>query len=197
MKYIIRILLCIILVIGIFIALQAYDLYHYIWGGAPTAYAECIVSEDPPIDILILPSIEAELEQDAVMLAKIMYKESRGVKDMAHQAAVAWCILNRVDVGYGTIEQICTAPNQFAWDPNAKTVDDFGRDLVWLALDVLARWQLEKLGETEVGRVLPKEYLYFSADKTGTDNVFRTKWKQPYKKWDWSLPNPYELAPSK
>lgn len=40
-----------------------------------------------------------------------------------------------------------------------------------------------------VGRVLPKEYLYFSGD--GIRNTFRTQYKGGTR-WNWSLPSPYE-----
>jgi len=40
-----------------------------------------------------------------------------------------------------------------------------------------------------VGRVLPKEYLYFTGD--GAHNYFTTEW-QGGQTWDWSLESPYE-----
>ena len=40
-----------------------------------------------------------------------------------------------------------------------------------------------------VGRVLPKEYLYFTGD--GVHNYFTTEW-QGGQTWDWSLESPYE-----
>lgn len=47
----------------------------------------------------------------------------------------------------------------------------------------------EKDGETEVGRVLPREYLFFTGD--GEHNHFRTEWEGG-QTWDWSLRSPYE-----
>ena len=44
-------------------------------------------------------------------------------------------------------------------------------------------------GETEVGRVLPREYLFFTGD--GEHNHFRTEWDGG-QVWDWSLQSPYE-----
>ena len=58
-----------------------------------------------------------------------------------------------------------------------------------LALDVIDRWQREKQGETDVGRVLPPEYLFFGGD--GKHNTFRTEWDGG-EYWDWSWPSPYE-----
>ena len=62
-------------------------------------------------------------------------------------------------------------------------------ELEELALDVIERWLDEKDGETEVGRVLPREYLFFTGD--GEHNHFRTEWDGG-QVWDWSLQSPYE-----
>ena len=62
-------------------------------------------------------------------------------------------------------------------------------ELEELALDVIERWLDEKDGETEVGRVLPREYLFFTGD--GKHNHFRTEWDGG-QVWDWSLQSPYE-----
>ena len=53
----------------------------------------------------------------------------------------------------------------------------------------LARWMAEKECVGSVGRVLPKEYLYFTGD--GAHNYFTTEW-QGGQTWDWSLESPYE-----
>ena len=58
-----------------------------------------------------------------------------------------------------------------------------------LAVDVLERWQAERDGQADVGRVLPPEYQYFEG--RGGRNWFSAKWKsQEY--WDWGLDSPYE-----
>lgn len=46
-----------------------------------------------------------------------------------------------------------------------------------------------KDGETDTGRVLPSDYLWFSGD--GKHNYFRNAYKGG-ETWDWSLPSPYE-----
>lgn len=145
---------------------------------------------DTPAAITYSSSIT---DTEACILAQIVYAEARGVKDQAHQAAVIWCILNRVDAGMGTITEVCKAPNQFAYRPDSPTVDDYGRDLIDLAYDVTGRWQAEKENsDIDIGRVLPQEFLFFSADGTGIDNRFRTNFTKPYEVWDWSLPSPYD-----
>ena len=125
-------------------------------------------------------------EEELTILAKIVYREARGIRDKAHQAAVIWCILNRVDAGLGgdTITEVATYPNAFAWVPDTPVEQEF----LMLAADVCERWNLEKAGQDEVGRVLPKEYLYFTGD--GELNHFTTEWKGT-ETWDWSLKSPY------
>ena len=132
--------------------------------------------------------------EEVTMLAKLVYGEARGIKSQTEQAAVVWCVLNRVDsTGYGmghSVEYVVTFPDQFhGYNPRHPTVDDYGRDLRELAADVLTRWDAEKEGETDVGRVLPKGYLWFEG-KDG-HNVFRNAYRGG-SKWDWQLPSPYE-----
>lgn len=130
-------------------------------------------------------------ESDIEIAAKIILKEAESVKDNCgvsgdcHRAAVIWCILNRVDAGYGDFEEVATAPNQFAYCPNTCIVKEFYE----LAEDVLDRWSQEKAGIKDVGRVLPQDYLWFRGN--GKVNIFRNKYKGDYKIWDWSLPDPY------
>jgi hypothetical protein len=58
-----------------------------------------------------------------------------------------------------------------------------------IAQDVMIRWLLEKRGITEVGRVLPSDYLYFAG--RGGRNWFRKTYRSD-DYWDWSLPDPYD-----
>ena len=128
-----------------------------------------------------------ELQDEAVMLAKLIYKEARGVNSTAHKAAVVWCVLNRFDTGeYGeSIKAVITSKHQFAWDPNTKVEDEF----LELSNDILIRWLLEKEGFSNVGRVLPNDYLFF-AGRNGL-NYFRKNYHSK-EYWDWSLQSPYE-----
>lgn len=126
---------------------------------------------------------------DAVMMGRVMYLEARGIRSKTEIACVGWTILNRVDDGMGTIQEVITAPNQFAYKSSAPTISDYGYDLVALATDVLDRWSREKAGETNVGRVLPQGYLWYAGD--GKHNYFRNKYKGGTR-WDYSLASPYE-----
>ena len=78
------------------------------------------------------------------------------------------------------------AKGQYAFKENTKVYDS----MLQLANDVLERWNLEKNGQAEVGRVLPKEYIYF-AGRNG-HNYFRNKFSGDFTYWDYSLPSPYD-----
>lgn len=125
-------------------------------------------------------------EEELTILAQIVWAEARGVSSTREQAAVIWCVLNRVDAGFGgSIKSVATAPHQFAWSRCSPAPEEF----VELARDVCTRWADEKAGTEDVGRVLPPEYLYFGGD--GEKNYFRDSWRHG-NVWDWSLPDPYE-----
>ena len=129
-------------------------------------------------------------EADVELLAKTIWGEARGVESITEKAAVAWCILNRVDAkGYacgGDIEYVLTFPGQFVGYDEDNPVTTECKEI---AADVLTRWAAEKAGHEDVGRVLPKEYTYFTGD--GKRNYFTDEWKGG-NTWDWSLPSPYE-----
>lgn len=117
-------------------------------------------------------------ESDIELLAKLMYRECRGIPSTTQKACVAWTVLNRVDEYGKTIFEVVTAPNQFAYE------------LYALAEDVLTRWNDERNGDEDVGRVLPTDYLWFSGD--GKFNYFRNAYKGNFSIWDYSLTSPYE-----
>lgn len=125
--------------------------------------------------------------EEVEMLAKTIWAEARGVPSTARQAAVAWCALNRLDVGtFGdTLAEVLSKPYQFAYDPASPVTDEF----LALADDVLYRWYLEKTGVEDVGRTLPENYLFFEGD--GLENHFRKEYEKTGDTWDWSLPDPY------
>ena len=125
-------------------------------------------------------------ELDVELLARVILGEANGIKSTKLRAAVAWCVLNRVDDGYwgDNIYSVISWPHQFwvAWNVE---VPQHHLDL---AEDVLQRWCEEKAGIENVGRVLPKEYLYFHGN---LEHGFRLK-NESKETWDWSLSNPYE-----
>lgn len=120
------------------------------------------------------------------LIGRTIWGEAGGVADPAERAAVAWCILNRVDAWELSIRSVVTEPNQFlGYRPEGVCPAEH----LELAADVLTRWAWEQAGVPAeiVGRVLPEEYLYFWGD--GRTNHFRTCRSGAY--WDFSNPSPY------
>ena len=165
----------------------------------PVSFAKpTIIRELPPISITRVwdnPIIEETqlncevfIEIDewfAQLIAKTLYGEYRG-KDKLQQAAVIWCILNRCDAWNMSIEEVVTTPNQFHGYNKNNPVETYLYEMV---IDVMTRWEREKLGYADVGRILPKDYLWFSGD--GEINHFRNAYKGG-DRWDWSLESPYD-----
>ena len=125
--------------------------------------------------------------EDVELIAKTVWREAGGIPSMAEKAAVVWCILNRVDDDrWGdSIAEVVTAPHQFAYDAGAPVTDELRQ----LAEDVLERWRREKKGETDVGRVLPAEYVFFDGD--GSHNHFRREDEHTGEYWGFEGENPY------
>lgn len=129
-------------------------------------------------------------QSDVDYIAKTIFGEASVVPSRARQAAVAWCILNRVDSPDfpDTIEEVVTAPYQFSgYYPDCDPPEEY-RDL---ARDVLLRWHREQQGETNAGRTIPKGWCFFTGD--GRENHFTAEWRGTTI-WDWTLPDPYEEA---
>jgi len=127
----------------------------------------------------------------AEYIAKALHGEC-GSGTKTAQAAVVWCVLNRVDSELpwmpDDIISVVTQEKQFAGYSDDNPVRE---DLLAMAMDVILRWRAEKAGETDVGRVLPKEFMYFRGD--GYFNYFRNESTVTENTvfWDWSLPSPY------
>ena len=163
--------------------------------GQPQFEAEAALLPNPPAPVIEVrqPATEPEpvklySEADVEMLARLIYTEARGVESQTEQAAVVWVVLNRLDNPgrpENTIAEVVTAAHQFDYRPWAPATEEFKT----LAQDVLERWQAEKEGEIEVGRVLPLEYQYFEG--WGGRNWFSAEWKSA-EYWGWGLDSPYE-----
>jgi hypothetical protein len=134
--------------------------------------------------------IQYYTDDDAIMLAKTMFGEARGIRSETELACIAWTVLNRVDAGYGSIGQVVTAHKQFAYHSSNPTVNDYGIDLLSLSYDVLTRWNNEKNGQADVGRVLPSDYLWYNANRVGSHNYFYNVYEGKIK-WNYSLQSPY------
>lgn len=127
-------------------------------------------------------------DREVELIAKTVYGEALVTQSDMEMAAVAWCILNRVDSPKypDTIEEVVTQRRQFHGYSEEHPVIPRVENLV---RDVLDRWYAEKNGDTDCGRVLPKDYIYFEGD--GRHNHYSTEWLSN-EFYDWSLPNPYK-----
>ena len=142
--------------------------------------------QESEIDI---PNIEKKYKDEIPYIARTVWGEARGCSE-TEQAAVIWCILNRVDssIRYmpDNIIDVVTQKHQFLGYVKTFPVTKKIRELV---IDVLTRWEMEKAGVENVGRILPPEYMWFHGD--GRHNHFRDAYRGG-NRWDWSLDSPYE-----
>lgn len=157
-----------------------------------TTNSETKINYSDTIQVLVTPELKHNIEylvstyeNEIVMATKVMAAEARGVPAASHRAAVVWCILNRADAGYGSVSNVITSPNQFAWYSGTS----YTQEQYELVKDVFTRWILEQNGCNDVGRVLPSDYLWFGGN--GRENLFRNTSNPSGSVWDWSLPDPY------
>ena len=153
------------------------------------------VVKEIPVEVTVCPAgpqsddvDKPTASEDEIALAKMVWGEARGCS-ATEQAAAVWCALNRVDSDDpyypDTIIGVVSQRGQFeGYSPDYPIEDD----ILALVQDVVSRWQREKAGEVDVGRVLPKEYLFFHGD--GAHNHVRIGFHDTAH-WDWSLPSPY------
>lgn len=134
---------------------------------------------------------QAERDRETVeAIAKTVWGEARGL-NTTEQAAVIWCICNRVDSREFPDDPLMVVQQAGQFDGYSESypVED---NLVALVKDVIARWEMEKTAVGSVGRVLPANYLFFEGD--GQHNHYRENWIKDGNTWDWSLSSPYEEA---
>lgn len=152
----------------------------------PTPVVEEIEIPEPEVtDEDLIRSVITEDEE--IMLAQTLYGEDRNcgdADDTMRQAAVIWSIFNRCDAWGQSVDEVVTHDQYHGWYRDQRH-PEWAHEIV---RDVAIRWAREKMGETDVGRVLPKEYLFFS--NGGAHEKFRTTYRNG-QYWDWSLPNPY------
>lgn len=167
----------------------------FLQGSINEVKEEDIVYEPVTIEYIEEDTIE-EIEKsyvpdrnDVEAIAKTLYGECRGVSSDMEKAAVAWCILNRVDAGFAdSILGVVSAPRQFSGYNESHPLIP---ELVLIAEDVLIRWHKEKEGEVDVGRVLPPEYLWFNGD--GNSNRFVSSYgSTDY--WNWECIDVYSIV---
>lgn len=126
-------------------------------------------------------------EADEIRLAQMLYGEDRNCgdsEDTMKQAAVIWCAFNRCDAWEQTITETITHSQFHGWHREQRHPE-------WahvIVRDVAYRYALERCGMENVGRVLPKSYLFFS--NNGRHNKFREEYRRR-EYWDWNAENPY------
>ena len=131
-------------------------------------------------------------DQDVEALAKMVYGEALITHSDMEMSAVVWCVVNRFISGdpyYSkchSLYDIVVQKSQFFGYSTNNPVDEH---IEWLVIDVLDRWSREMDGETDVGRTLPQDYLFFHGN--GRHNLF-TKTYGSANHWDWSYENPYD-----
>lgn len=153
-----------------------------------TAVATTTVATTTPTDYQA--RAREEYAEEIAIMAKIIYLEARGIHSQTEQACVGWVILNRYDSKNWaqSLRGVMLSPNQFAYRDSAPTVDDFGRDLKELSASIFGYWIEEGDTGSCAGRVLPKDYYYFSG--WGGRNHFRQGFEST-SYWNYSLPSPY------
>ena len=136
----------------------------------------------------INPSDPSEWD-NATELARLIWGEACGVASVMERAAVIWCVLNRVDDPRwpDTVEEVVRQKRQFVGHcVNHPALEEN----IAIAVDVLMRWALEKIGVGDAGRVLPAEYVFFTGD--GQQNYFTKAYpSERAAAWTWELRNPY------
>jgi hypothetical protein len=135
-----------------------------------------------------------ECDEFVTVMSKMLYGEAKGVKSKTNQAAVIWCALNRYDSAVKKangkrvkITQVVTTGAFHGY----KKRNPVKSNLKAIVKDVLDRWIREKQGEKSVGRVLPKEYKWFSAYRGY--NRFRACYKGSRKAKKYLIPKYSEV----
>lgn len=129
-----------------------------------------------------------EWEDQAKILAQIIYMYGYGVSSQTQQACIGWAVLNSADAsGYNAT--VYTVANNFGSYSGCPTTDAYGRDLMPLARDLIWRWKAGKNGISSNGRVMPQGYNYVWSD--GTSVWFRTTPNESGNVWNFSYSTPY------
>ena len=131
--------------------------------------------------------------KDEELLARMLWGEDRE-NPTYMRAAIIWCVYNRMENSGYPVSTIVTQ-EQFAGYMPSNPVRDWARDIV---RDVTVRYVLEQNGFEDVGRVLPKRFIYYGMADEKRIHIFRNKLSADdpnYERWDWSLPSPYGDKP--
>ncbi|MCI8331642.1 MAG: hypothetical protein HFE78_02305 [Clostridiales bacterium] len=122
-------------------------------------------------------------DEELTLLAQLIQGEA-GSSPLTQKAAIVWVVFNRIDNGYGDLTDVVTGGAFHGWGE----WQEASEENKMLAKDVYIRWQAEKAGFTEVGRIIPPNCCHFSGN--GMRNLFRVgglkgevwdfRWQSPY-----------------
>ena len=141
---------------------------------------------------------------DARILALSIQGEAALAQTTAEKAAVAWVMLNALECNeYGlaavhSVADIVENPAAIqGYTSLKKRGDEPEAEYLELAIDVLARYAMERAGWEWTGRVIPSTYHWWMGDGYRTNyfcDVYHGGSLTTAKAhaWDWSLPDPYE-----
>ena len=107
-------------------------------------------------------------ENDEIKMAKMLWGEDRS-NPMYMRAAIIWCVYNRMDAGHESIDNIVNETS-FPGFRESHPVKDWAVSLI---RDVTIRYVLELNGFPDVGRVLPKEYLFYEQPEGKHYHIFK------------------------
>lgn len=141
---------------------------------------------------------------DAKILALSIQGEAALARTTAEKAAVAWVILNAIECkeyGFGAIHSVSDVVKNPAAIQGYTTMKKRGiepeAEYLELAIDVLARYAMERAGWEWVGRVIPSTYHWWLGDGYRI-NYFCDSYHYgslataKAHAWDWSWASPYE-----
>lgn len=174
-------------------SVASFKVLRYTYTSTPKAPSEAIVE---PVEEKSEELQKLYTDEDAKVIAQMLWGEARGIADMVmgeevisreyQLACTVWSVVNRYDYGYSSsISGVVSAPYQYHGYNSNNPVDE---ELLDISYDVLDRWNREKQGGTDVGRVLPPDYMWFYGD--GKHNYFRNAYDGGVM-WDWSMADPY------
>lgn len=127
-------------------------------------------------------------EEEVVKLAILIEGEGGGLESLTELSEIAWNVVNRIYYSGcpDNVIGVITQEGQFDGYTEGGT---YSERSYWMANDVLARFERELQGEENVGRTLPKEYLFFYGD--GVHNYYSIKENGAAYAWFPSMESPY------
>ena len=111
-----------------------------------------------------------DYNKTVIALARMIHGEAIGVKSITNRAALIWEVGNRVDRHQrgDTFLECVKSRHQFCFRRK------YTEEEIWIVEDVLNRWLREKMGEVNVGRILPTGFCFHHGN--GEINIFRDKY---------------------